>query len=68
MSDPEAARRVPLGLPVFPKEMVFVPRAAAEAAGNVIHWTEQPRGGHFAPAEVPDLFIDDLRAFYRKIR
>ena len=66
--DPEAARKVPLGLPVFPKEMVFVPRAAAEAAGNVVHWTEQPRGGHFAPAEVPDLFVEDIRAFYRKLR
>ena len=66
--DPEAARKVPLGLPVFPKEMVFVPRAAAEAAGNVVHWTEQPRGGHFAPSEVPDLFVEDIRAFYRKLR
>ena len=66
--DPEAARRVPFGMPVYPKEMVFVPRAAAEAAANVIHWTEHPRGGHFAPAEVPDLFIEDVRAFYRKLR
>ena len=66
--DPEAARRVPYGLPVFPKEMVFVPRAAAEASANVVHWTEQPRGGHFAPAEVPDLFVEDLRAFARQLR
>ena len=66
--DPEAARKVPLGLPVYPKEMIFVPRAAAEASGNVVHWTEQPRGGHFAPSEVPDLFVEDIRAFYRKLR
>ena len=66
--DPEAARKVPLGLPVFPKEMIFVPRTAAEASANVVHWSEQPRGGHFAPSEVPDLFIDDIRAFFRKLR
>lgn len=68
LPDPEAARKVPLGLPVYPKEMVFVPQAAAEAAGNVVHWTEQPRGGHFAPAEVPNLFVDDIRDFYRELR
>ena len=66
--DPEAARRVPFALPVYPRELVFVPRAAAEAAVNVAHWTEHPRGGHFAPSEEPDLFVEDVRAFYRALR
>ena len=66
--DPEAARQVPFGMPVFPKEMIFVPRAAAEASANVIHWTEHARGGHFAPSEVPDVFTEDVRAFFRKLR
>ncbi len=66
--DPEAARKTPFALPVYPKEMVFVPRARAEAAVNVAHWTEHPRGGHFAPSEVPDAFIEDVRAFFRKLR
>ena len=55
-------------MPVFPKEMIFVPRAAAEATANVVHWSEHDRGGHFAPSEVPDVFTDDVRAFFRKLR
>ena len=31
------------------------------------HWTDVPRGGHFAAMEVPDLFVDDVRAFFREL-
>jgi len=27
-----------------------------------------PSGGHFAAAEEPELFVDDLRAFFRELR
>jgi hypothetical protein len=27
-----------------------------------------PRGGHFAPAEEPELVVEDLRAFFRDLR
>jgi len=27
-----------------------------------------PRGGHFAAMEEPELFVDDLRAFFRTVR
>ncbi|MFD1530500.1 hypothetical protein [Pseudonocardia aurantiaca] len=26
------------------------------------------RGGHFAAMEAPDLLVDDVRAFFRKVR
>ena len=26
------------------------------------------RGGHFAAMEVPDLFVEDVRAFFRLVR
>ena len=32
------------------------------------HWTEMPRGGHFAAFEQPELFVEDLRTFYRDLR
>jgi len=35
---------------------------------NVQHWTEMPRGGHFAAMEEPELLVDDLRAFVRPLR
>ena len=41
------------------------PRRGSKRRYNVTHWTEQPRGGHFAAMEVPDLFVDDVRTFFR---
>ena len=35
---------------------------------NLTRWTEMPRGGHFAAFEQPELFVEDLRAFYRDLR
>jgi pimeloyl-ACP methyl ester carboxylesterase len=48
-------------------------------AGNVIrrlmdpehqmaHWSQFDRGGHFAAMEVPDLLVDDVRAYFRRFR
>jgi pimeloyl-ACP methyl ester carboxylesterase len=59
---------VPTGCAIFPKETVRSPRAWAERAWDVRHWTEMPRGGHFAALEVPDLLVPDVRAFYRALR
>ncbi len=56
---------VPTGCAIFPKETVRAPRAWAEHAWNVQHWTEMPRGGHFAALEAPDLLVEDVLAFYR---
>jgi pimeloyl-ACP methyl ester carboxylesterase len=30
--------------------------------------TEPPRGGHFAPFEEPELYAEELRAFFRPYR
>ncbi len=30
----------------------------------IAHWTEMPRGGHFAASEQPDLLVDDIRDFF----
>jgi pimeloyl-ACP methyl ester carboxylesterase len=32
------------------------------------YWNEHPVGGHFPAMEVPDLLVEDLRAFYRRHR
>jgi microsomal epoxide hydrolase len=39
-----------------------------ERGYNVVHWTDMPRGGHFASLEEPDLFLADLRAFVAGFR
>ena len=60
----------PVGFALFPKEINVPPRAWVERAmgGKLFHWTEMPRGGHFAAMEVPDLLVPDVRAFFRKVR
>ncbi|MFN0095732.1 MAG: epoxide hydrolase family protein [Dehalococcoidia bacterium] len=68
VADPERARTVPVGIAVSPKDLVYTPRRIIEANANLVHWTEHPRGGHFGPAEEPELFIGDVRAFFRRLR
>ncbi len=60
----------PMGFALFPKEINVPPRAWVEHSlgGQLIHWTEMPRGGHFAALEQPQLLVDDVRAFFRKVR
>ena len=35
---------------------------------NITHWTEMPKGGHFAAFEQPELFVQDVRAYFRTPR
>jgi epoxide hydrolase len=58
---------VPTGVAVFPRELIRNPRAWVEFRFNLVHWTLQPRGGHFAALEVPGLLLEDLRAFTRTV-
>ena len=41
------------------------PRQWVERGYALTHWTDQPRGGHFAAMEEPGLFVDDLREWAR---
>jgi pimeloyl-ACP methyl ester carboxylesterase len=59
---------VPTGVARFPKEPLRFPRPWVERSYNVTHWTEMPRGGHFAAMEQPELFVADVRAFFATVR
>jgi pimeloyl-ACP methyl ester carboxylesterase len=48
--------------------VVRAPRAWIETKFDVRHWTDMPRGGHFAALEQPGLLVDDVRAFFRGLR
>jgi len=55
---------VPTGVASFPHDLLlFPPRPMVERGYNVVHWTDMPRGGHFASLEEPELLLADLRAF-----
>lgn len=66
---PEGLRvEVPTACALFPEELLaWPPRSYAERLYNIQHWTEMPRGGHFAAMEEPQLLIDDIRSFARSI-
>ena len=59
---------VPTGHAVYPCELLQTPRAWGEKRYNIVHWTEQERGGHFAAFERPEAFVADVRAFGRVVR
>jgi pimeloyl-ACP methyl ester carboxylesterase len=60
--------RTPTAVAIFPKDLAPAPAEFAERVCNVQRWTEMPRGGHFAAWEEPELFVEDLRAFFRTLR
>lgn len=59
---------VPTGHARYPAEVIKIPRTWAEEVYDIVHWERMPEGSHFAAMEVPDLFVDDLREFHRKVR
>ena len=60
---------IPTGVAVFPKEIVTPVRRWMEARyTNICHWSEMPKGGHFAAFEQPGLFVDDVRAYFGTLR
>jgi microsomal epoxide hydrolase len=59
---------MPAGVAAFPRDAVRPIRAfAGRILPTLTHWTEFPRGGHFAALEQPDLFVQDVRAFTRAL-
>jgi pimeloyl-ACP methyl ester carboxylesterase len=60
---------VAFGATIFPKELARPPRSWAERVyTDMRYWNEVDRGGHFAAFEVPELFIDEMRAAFRSMR
>lgn len=58
----------PTGVAVFAADTARPVRRLAERDNTIVHWSEFDRGGHFAAMEEPDLFTDDVRAFFRRFR
>jgi epoxide hydrolase len=59
---------VPTGHTRFPAEIYHTPRNWADRVYDIRSWRTAPRGGHFAAMEVPDLFVDEVRTFFREFR
>jgi len=60
---------VPCGFALFPKEIRGVPPKSWVSRGcNLVHWSVFDKGGHFAAMEQPKELVEDIRAFFRKLR
>ncbi|MBF6225928.1 epoxide hydrolase [Nocardia abscessus] len=61
-----APSAVPQGWAVFDTHPLV--RRVMNPDGRIEHFTEYAEGGHFAAAEQPDLFVADVRKFFRDYR
>jgi pimeloyl-ACP methyl ester carboxylesterase len=60
---------VPTGCSIFPKELQRPSRRWAERRFlDILYWNEPARGGHFAAFEQPELFVEEVRSFFRLVR
>ena len=53
---------IPVGVSIFPKEIMAGPRSWSEKHfADICYWSELDRGGHFAALEQPDLFVSEIK-------
>jgi pimeloyl-ACP methyl ester carboxylesterase len=59
----------PSGLSSFPREILGVSERWARTRFTDLRWYGAPeRGGHFAAFEQPEIFVDEVRGFFRTVR
>jgi epoxide hydrolase len=56
----------PTGVAVFAADTTI--RSLMDPTGEIKHWSEFDRGGHFPAMEAPDLLAKDIRTFFRDFR
>ncbi|GAA4063464.1 epoxide hydrolase family protein [Nonomuraea soli] len=60
---------VPTGGSIFPREVPRPSRRwAARRYADLRYWNELDKGGHFAAMEQPEVFVEEVRAFFRLVR
>jgi epoxide hydrolase len=60
---------VPTGCSIYPKELQRPSRRwAAKRFLDIRYWNELDKGGHFAAFEQPELFVNEVRSFFRLVR
>jgi pimeloyl-ACP methyl ester carboxylesterase len=61
---PKANSGVPTAVAVFQDGDIAI-RKYGEDANNIVRWTEYPHGGHYAALTVPNVWLKDVREFFR---
>jgi pimeloyl-ACP methyl ester carboxylesterase len=64
---PKVNSGVPTAVAVFQDGDIAI-RKYGEEANNIVRWTEYPHGGHYAALTVPEVWLNDVREFFRELR
>jgi pimeloyl-ACP methyl ester carboxylesterase len=60
---------IPVAITVFPGEIYQAPKTWAQRSyHNLIYFNEVNKGGHFAQWEQPQLFAEEMRMAFKKVR
>ncbi len=59
---------VPTAVSIFPGEIYKPPLTWTKKYFNLRQYRVHRDGGHFAPLEVPEIFVGDVRSFFRDLR
>ncbi|KAK5123994.1 hypothetical protein LTR85_002191 [Meristemomyces frigidus] len=55
---------VKYGVASFPTDLSVHPNTWVKTLGRIVHHSRQPRGGHFAAVERPEVIVADLQAMF----
>ncbi|KAF8555650.1 alpha/beta-hydrolase [Imleria badia] len=58
--------KIPMGVSLFPKELMVVPKAWVRRGNRIVAEFEHDSGGHFAAHEKPSELANDLRKMFGK--
>ena len=58
----------PTALGVYLSDVILMPKRWSEKYYNLQQYRVHEKGGHFAPYEVPDVFLDDVTTFFQTFR
>jgi pimeloyl-ACP methyl ester carboxylesterase len=62
---PKVNSGVPTAVAVFQDGDIAI-RRYGENSNNIVRWTEYPHGGHYAALTVPEVWLNDVREFFRE--
>ncbi|WP_028922620.1 epoxide hydrolase family protein [Pseudonocardia acaciae] len=64
---PSEPTTAPTGLASFAFDFTPLRRFAERDHRNIVSWNEYERGSHWATQDAPDLLVDDIRGFFRRV-
>ena len=65
---PTEPTTVPIGVAGFGGDFYGIRRFAERDHKNIVRWATYDHGGHFAAHKATDLYVNDIREFFRGLR